>query len=148
MLLLTAALMVRHPCARNAIHTARPDDLRVVGIPRCQASASPSVGMYDPAVVANVFSATSRWAVSRSAAVTGMKNHLCGSIAIESASSMPARRAPHRLEQHRRAAVAGVHVEPYLFFPTECCDIGERIERARRRRARRRDHGERGRALL
>ena len=29
MLLFTVALMVRHPCARNAIHTARPDDLRV-----------------------------------------------------------------------------------------------------------------------
>src|SRR6266536_4437522 len=92
MLLFTAALMVRHPCARNPIHTARPDDLRVVGIPRCQASGSPLVGMYDPAVVANAFCAMSRWGVSRSGAVTGMKNHLCGSIAIESAYSIPARR--------------------------------------------------------
>src|SRR5205823_4791086 len=55
---------------------------------------------------------------------------------------------PQVLQQHRRATVACVHVEPYLFFLTECCDMGEWIDRPRRCCARRRDNGERRRALL
>ena len=49
MLLWTAlVLIVRHPCARSAIHTVSPEERRVLGTPRCQASTSPSVGMYEP----------------------------------------------------------------------------------------------------
>ena len=49
--------------------------------------------MYDPVLVVKVRCASPRCLVSTSAAVTGMKNHLCGSMAI-SLPSRPPRSVP------------------------------------------------------
>ncbi len=75
--------------------------------------------------------------------VNGTNSHLCGSIVTESARSMPPQTPPVFLREREAAAVRRVHVEPEAELRGDVGQLFERIDHARRGRARRARHADR-----